>query len=65
MDMKLFDKVAFWLVVIGAVNWGLAAFDFNLVNMLVGSWPVVEKAVYVLVAISGVYLAFQSVTKKD
>lgn len=64
MDMKVVDRVAFWLVIVGAVNWGLYAFDFNLVNMLLGAWPVVEKAVYVLVGVSGVYLAFQSVMKK-
>lgn len=49
--------VAYWLVVVGAVNWGLVGLlDLNLVNMLLGSWPVVEKVVYVLVGLSGVYM---------
>lgn len=42
-----------WLVVIGGINWGLVgAFNFNLVNMLVGSWPIVERVVYVLVGLA-------------
>lgn len=61
--MKMLHVVAFVLVVVGALNWGLVGlFNFNLVMMLFGSMPVVEKAVYVLVGAAGVYLA---VTHKD
>lgn len=46
-------KLAGLLVVVGALNWGLVgAFDFNLVNTLLGSWPVVERVVYILVGVS-------------
>lgn len=56
--MKELHMVAFLLVVVGAVNWGLVGlFQYNLVTMLLGSWPVVENVVYVLVGASGVYLA--------
>ena len=49
--------VTFILVVVGALNWGLVgALDFNLVNMLLGAWPMVEKLVYILVGLSAVYL---------
>ena len=42
---------------LGALNWGLVALlDFNLVLTLLGSWPMVEKAAYVLVAVSAVYV---------
>lgn len=64
-DMKAFDWVAFTLVIVGALNWGLVAFDYNLVSALLGSWPLLENTVYVLVALSGVYLAAQAVMKKD
>ena len=48
--------VTYTLVVVGALNWGLVGlFDFNLVNALVGTWPTVEKLVYVLVGASAVY----------
>lgn len=57
--MKMLHMVAFALVVVGAVNWGLVGlFDMNLVNALLGSMMGLEKLVYVLVGASGVYLAF-------
>ena len=55
--MKALHMVIFILVVVGALNWGLVgALDFNLVNMLLGAWPMVEKLVYILVGLSAVYL---------
>ncbi len=43
-------------MVIGALNWGLVgAFDMNLVNMLVGGYPMVETLVYVAVGLSALY----------
>ncbi len=46
-------KVGCFLVWVGAVNWGLVgAFEFNLVNALLGSVPTVERVVYVLVGLS-------------
>ena len=53
--MKSLHGVAFILLIVGGLNWGLAAFGFNLVNMLVGTWPMVEKLVYLLVGVSAVY----------
>lgn len=49
--------LAFILLVVGGLNWGLAALGYNVVNMLLGSWPAVEKAVYLLVGLSAVYEA--------
>lgn len=55
--MKNLDTVAWWLVIIGAVNWGLVgAFQINLVNEVLGSMMMLEKIVYILVGLSGVYL---------
>ncbi len=54
--MKALHMIAFVLVIVGGLNWGLYALGYNLVSMLVGSWPMVEKAVYVLVGLSAVYL---------
>lgn len=53
--MKVLHIVAFVLLVVGGLNWGLVAFNINLVNMLLGSWPVAEQLVYVLVGLSAVY----------
>lgn len=52
------------LVIIGALNWGLIGLgglmsnDLNVVNMILGSWPVVESVVYLLVGIAGVMMIF-------
>lgn len=55
--MKWLHMVSVLLVVVGALNWGLVGlFNFNLVMYVLGSWPMVEKVVYVLVGLSAVYL---------
>ncbi len=56
--MKSLHKVTYILLVVGGLNWGLEALGFNLVNMLVGSWPMVERLVYLLVGVSAVYELF-------
>ena len=53
-NMKL-HKVAFILLIIGGLNWGLAAVGYNVVNLLLGSWPVVEQIVYILVGLAAIY----------
>lgn len=52
--MKALHMVTFILLVVGGLNWGLYAFDFNLVEKLLGAWPMVEKVVYVLVGVAAV-----------
>ena len=62
--MKALHTIAFILVVVGAINWGLVgAGEWNVVNMLLGKWPMVEKIVYILVGLSGLTLVFTH--KKD
>ena len=57
-------KVACLLLVVGGLNWGLVGAGYlagagwngwNVVNLLLGSWPVVEGIVYLLVGLSGVW----------
>lgn len=57
MDKKMLHMAAFLLAMVGALNWGLIGLlDLNLVNVLLGSWPTVEKLVFVLVGVSAVYM---------
>lgn len=50
-------KIAWILVIVGALNWGLVGvFNFNLVMWILGSWPVVLRVVYVLVGISALFM---------
>lgn len=54
--MKVLDKIALTLVIIGAINWGLIGFlEFNLVDMLFGELSIISRIVYALVGISGLY----------
>jgi uncharacterized membrane protein YuzA (DUF378 family) len=54
------------LVIIGGLNWGLIGLgmllgsvnSWNVVNMLLGSWPMVEGVVYVLVGVAAIMKIF-------
>ncbi len=51
-------------MVIGAINWGLyGLFGMNLVMAIFGSMPIVEKVVYILVGISGIWMIFDKMQK--
>ena len=63
MDMKMVHMGAFILAMVGAINWGLTALGYNVVNMILGSWPMLETVVYLLVGVSGVYILLTH--KKD
>ena len=59
--MNLFRCVMYMLAGVGALNWGLAAFDYNLVAKLLGSMPEVERTVYILVGVSGIYVLYREI----
>lgn len=49
--------VAFTLLVIGGINWGLIGlFRLNLVNALFGTAPGLEQLVYIFVGVSAVFI---------
>ena len=55
--MKVLKHMAFILAVVGALNWGLVgSLNFKLVSALLGHCPMVEKAVYILIGLSGAML---------
>ncbi len=64
------SKIAWVLVVIGGLNWGLVGLgmlmksDWNIVSMLLGSWPMVLAIVYLLVGIATVVKIFGCPCKK-
>lgn len=55
--MAPLDLLAIVLVIVGGINWGLYAIGFNLVSILLGWMPILEKVVYVVVALAAIYLA--------
>lgn len=57
MKMSTLDWVAYILVMIGGINWGLVgAFDYNLVDSIFGDGSSIARVVYVLVGLSALYL---------
>ena len=58
-NKHLLHIVTYALVIVGALNWGLLALlNINLVNMILGAYPTVEKLVYMLVGLSALYDIF-------
>jgi len=61
----MLKKISKWLVVIGAINWGLVGvFKFNLVTLIFGSWPMLVTLVYALIGLAGVWGAYAMLTNK-
>jgi uncharacterized membrane protein YuzA (DUF378 family) len=62
--MKVLHIIALILLVIGGLNWGLVGTggfvggNWNVVNLLLGAWPVVEWIVYILVGLSALWILF-------
>ena len=55
--MKMLHMVAFLLLVVGGLNWGLVGlFNYNLVESLLGSVSGASMLVYVLVGVSAVWV---------
>lgn len=55
----MLGKIALILTIIGGINWGLVGIaNFNLVNMLLGFAPLLERGVYIIVGLSAIYSAF-------
>ena len=55
--MKILHMVAFALLVVGGLNWGLVAlFNMNLVETIFGGIGL-TNIVYILVGVSAVYIA--------
>ena len=54
--MKIIDKIALVLIIIGAINWGLIGlFGFDLVATIFGEMSVLSRIVYGLVGLSGLW----------
>lgn len=54
--MKIIDKIALVLIIIGAINWGLIGiFQFNLVEAIFGNMTIMTRIIYGLVGVSGLW----------
>lgn len=54
--MVFLNILAWILVVIGAINWGLVGFfNFNLVDAIFGVGSIVSRIIYALVGLAGLW----------
>ncbi len=54
--MKIVQKIALVLIIIGAINWALVGlFDFNLVTSIFGEKTLLTKVIYLVIGISGIF----------
>jgi hypothetical protein len=64
--MNWLDWVAFILVIVGALNWGLVGFfNWNLVTAIFGDTSTVSRVVYDLVGVGALYLIIASFAKSE
>ena len=53
--MAWYDTTALVIAAIGAINWGLATFGWDLIDLSLGSFPTVAQIVYVVVGLCGIW----------
>ena len=59
MKYTIWDWIAFILVIIGALNWGLVGFfNWDLVAAIFGAMSMVSRVIYALVGLAGIYMIF-------
>ncbi len=64
MKMTSMDMVSWVLITVGALNWGLVGLaNVNLVEALLGSWPMLVQVTYILVGASGLYSVWRMFAK--
>jgi uncharacterized protein len=63
MNKMMVMKVSKLLLLVGGLNWGLIGLggfagqgNMNVINWILGSWPMVEWAVYLLVGLAAVLM---------
>lgn len=65
MKMTPLGMIAFILVVIGALNWGLVGiFSFDLVGFIFGTMNALARIIYALVGLSGIYMIVMAARNK-
>jgi uncharacterized membrane protein YuzA (DUF378 family) len=58
-NLNWLDWVAFVLVIVGALNWGLVGFfNYNLVDAIFGTGSTVSAIIYAVVGLSGLYVIY-------
>jgi len=57
--------VAMILLLIGGINWGLVGLlNLDLVALIFGAMPLIQKLIYILVGLSAVFIVFRQCKHK-
>ena len=65
MKMNALDWIAWILVIVGGLNWGLVgALQFNLVDAIFGVGSTASMVVYVLVGLSALWMIISALMMK-
>lgn len=59
MARNAVDWIAEILLIIGGLNWGLAIWDINVVDKVLGAVPILVTIVYALVGLSALYAIYK------
>jgi uncharacterized membrane protein YuzA (DUF378 family) len=63
-DKSVIDWIALVLVIVGGLNWGLVGLlNVDLVELIFGSIPILQRIVYIVVGLAAIYLIYFA-TKK-
>lgn len=63
---NLWDWIAFVLLIVGGLNWGLVgAFNFDLVATIFRDMTALSRIVYVLVGLAAIYLLSIKLMKEE
>jgi uncharacterized membrane protein YuzA (DUF378 family) len=58
MKPNAIDWIAWILLIIGGLNWGLTVFGWNLVDMIFGSVAWLANTIYILVGLSALWAIY-------
>lgn len=59
-----------WILVLGGLVWGLVGLghflgtNLNVINLIFGTWPTVENAVYLIVGLCAIGVGWMQMEKK-
>jgi hypothetical protein len=57
--MKIAKKIAYVLVIVGGINWGLfGLFGLDLIEAVFGNLTMIARALYTLVGLSALFMIF-------
>ena len=56
--LNVLDWIAIILIIVGGLNWGLVALNWNLVDAIFGVGSLIATIVYALVGLSAIYVIF-------